>query len=194
MLRAHDHAVTGSGVVTESNQVVTRDGSSQRETRRAPWSPAQLVAVAAGTVLVVIGGVGLARAGVHLSPSVIPLTHTRVAGLGFTSLSALIQLIAGVVLLGGGAHPDTAKSTMAVVGVALVAFGLIVAIDPTPFFTMWGYTTASGVFYTVVGAVVLVAAAVSPVFSSRRRVTTASSGAYPPDAPVTPGEAPVRRY
>ncbi len=179
-------------VVTDTSQLSTRGGALVRETRRAPWSPAQLVAVAAGLVLVVIGGVGLARAGLHLSPSVIPLTHTHVAGLGFTSMSALIQLVAGVVLLGGGAYPDTARSTMAVLGVVLVAFGLIVAIDPAPFATMWGFTTASGVFYTVVGAVLLVAVALSPVFSSRREMVARSSDATTA-TPVDPGTAPTDR-
>jgi len=180
-----------SQVVTGSEQLNAQGGARVRETRRAPWSPAQLLAIVAGLVLVVIGGVGLARAGLHLSPSVIPLTHTHVAGLGFTSMSALIQLVVGVVLLGGGAYPETARSTMAVLGVLLVAFGLIVAIDPTPFATMWGYTTASGVFYAVVGAVVLIAAAVSPTYFSRRKVVTQSSDAAVAAAPVPPGTAPA---
>jgi hypothetical protein len=174
-----------------AGQVVTQGGSSYRESRRAPWSPAQLVAAAAGIVLIVIGGVALARAGLHLSPHVVPLTRTQVAGLGFTSMSGLIQVIVGVLLLGGGAYPDTARSTMAVLGVVLLAFGLIVAIDPTPFSTMWGFTTASGVFYTIVGAIVLIVAAVSPTFFSRRKVVAQSTDAYADSAPVVGGVVPV---
>lgn len=177
--------------VTERS-VVTGGESNYRVTERPPWSPAQLVAVAAGIVLVVIGGVALARGGVHFDA--VPLTHSTVIGLHFTCMSALIQLVAGVLLLGGGAFPDAAKSTMAFFGVVLLAFGLIVAIDPTPFFNMWGYTTANGVFYAVVGGVLLVAAAVSPIFFSRRRVVSGGGTTYadprypagqvPPGSPV----------
>jgi hypothetical protein len=138
-----------------------------REVRRPPWSPAQIVALLAGLLLVVIGGVGLARSGLDFSN--IPLTHTQVAGLPYSCLSALVQLVAGVVLLGGAAHPDTARSVMIGFGVLLVAFGLIVAIEPAPFSNIWGFDSTNGVFYTVVGAILMVAAAVSPVFVSRQR-------------------------
>jgi len=152
------------------------DGASYHVTERAAWSPAQFVAVAAGLVLTVIGGVALARSGVHLSSSVIPLTRSSVAGLEFTSMSALIQLIVGIVLLIGGAYPYSAKATMGVFGVVLVAFGLIVAIDPTAFDTMWGFSTANGVFYAVVGAVLLIGGVASPVFFSKRRTVAQQSG------------------
>ncbi len=165
-------------------QVVTENGSASRVTRRA-WSPAQIVALIAGLVLVVMGGVALARTGVNLSN--IPATHTTVAGLGFTSLSALVQLVVGVIILGGGAYPDTAKGTMGVFGVVLLAWGLIVAIDTTPFTTSWGYVHGNGIFYAVVGAILLLAAALSPVFTSRnqvvrRRGVVDSTGAAGPAA------------
>lgn len=167
-------------------QQYVEGGTTYRTTARAPWSPAQFVAVAAGLVLVVIGGIALARSGLHFN--VIPLTHSTVAGLHFTSLSAVVQLVAGVILLGGGAYPYTAKGTMATMGVIMVAWGLIVAIDPQPFFNMWGYTTANGVFYTVVGAITLLAAAVSPIFFSSR--TSARDAAVYED-PAAYGERPA---
>ncbi len=139
-----------------------------REVRRPPWSPGQFVALVAGLVLVIMGGVALARSG--LSFSNIPLTRSMVAGLPYTSLSALVQLVVGVILLGSATHPDTARSAMIFLGVVLVAFGLIVAIEPAPFTDLWGFDASSGVYYAVIGAVLLVAAAVSPVFVSRRRV------------------------
>jgi len=92
--------------VTERS-VVTDGESNYRVTERPPWSPAQLVAVAAGVVLVVIGGVALARGGIHFDA--VPFTHSTVIGLHFTCMSALIQLVAGVLLLGGGAYPDAAS-------------------------------------------------------------------------------------
>jgi len=167
-------------------QVVSQEGARYRVSRHAPWSPAQLVAVAVGVVLVVIGGVALARGGVNFSD--ISLTHSAVAGLHYTCLSALVQLVVGVIIAAGGAYPDSAKGTMIFFGVVLVAFGLIVAIDPTAFATTWGYTEANGVFYIVVGVILGVAAAISPVFSSRSQtVHQASSGAVT----AAPAAAPM---
>jgi peptidoglycan/LPS O-acetylase OafA/YrhL len=150
---------------------------------RPPWSPAQIVAVIAGIVLVVVGGVALARSGVDFKN--VPATHSTVAGLHFTSMSALIQLVAGVFLLAGGAYPDTAKASMAFWGAILLAFGLVVAIDSVPFFNMWGYTKSNGVFYAVIGGVVLVAAAVSPIIFSRRRVVSSQQPVEPYAPPRT---------
>ena len=166
------------------------EGRSYRTTERAPWSPAQFIAVAGGLVLVVIGGIALARSGIHFDA--LPLSHSTVAGLHFSSLSAIVQLVAGVILLCGGAYPYTAKGTMATLGVILVAWGLIVAIDPQPFFNMWGYTTANGVFYTVVGAILVITAAVSPIFFSRR-VSARDAAVYEPDPYDTPAGTAVGR-
>ncbi|MGA2208269.1 MAG: hypothetical protein ABSH30_01395 [Acidimicrobiales bacterium] len=149
-------------------QVVNQDGAVVREVRRASWSPSQLVAVVAGILLVVLGGVGLARAGTSFSH--LAFAHSQVAGLGVTPLSALAELAVGVLVLAGGAYPGSAKGTTSFFGVVLLAFGLIVALDDKPFFKNWAYTRGNGIFFIVVGAVLLVTAAVSPIFSSRRAV------------------------
>jgi len=173
--------------------VVTQDGSSYRVSDRPPWSPAQLVAVAVGVILVVIGGVALARGGINFSD--IASTHSAVAGFGYTCLSALIQLVVGVLIIGGGVFPDAAKGTMAFFGVVLLAFGLIVAIDSTPFVSQWGYTRSTGVLYAILGAVLLVAAAVSPVFYSTRRTRSATSSTVTPPAGQYPaGQYPAGQY
>jgi peptidoglycan/LPS O-acetylase OafA/YrhL len=164
-------------------QVAAEDGTETRVVERPPWSPAQIVAVISGIVLVVVGGVALARSGVNFSN--VPATHSTVAGLHFTSMSALIQLVAGVFLLAGGAYPDTAKGSMAFWGAVLLAFGLVVAIDSVPFFTMWGYTKSNGVFYAVIGGVLILAAAVSPIIFSRRRVVSTQQPVEPYAPPRT---------
>jgi len=172
-------------------QSVVEEGVTQREVVRSAWSPAQLVAIVAGLLLVVLGGVALSRSGVHFRD--LAATHVMVAGMGFTTLSAIVDLVVGVIVLAGGAFPDTAKGTMAVFGVILLAFGLVVALGPTPFFTSWGYVTANGVFFAVVGGVLLLAAVVSPIFASTRRVTrrdgvaSSTTGGTPPAA--TPPES-----
>jgi hypothetical protein len=162
--------------------VVARQGQTTRVVSRPSWSPAQFIAVAAGLLLAVIGGVALARTGINFSA--VPASRTTVVGLPYTCLSALVQLVVGVLILGGGVFPEAAKSTLGFFGVLLLAFGLVVAIDPTPFVNMWAFTTASGVFYAVVGGIMLLAAALSPVFASRRTVReeVASSAAAPPPA------------
>jgi hypothetical protein len=162
-------------------QAVAQDGSMTRVVERPPWSPAQIVAVLAGILLVVVGGVALARSGVNFSN--VPATHSTVGGLHYTSMSALIQLVAGVFLLAGGAYPDTAKASMAFWGAVLLAFGLVVAIDPVPFFNLWGYTRSNGVFYAVIGGVILLAAAISPIIFTRQRVVTSQQPVEPSASP-----------
>jgi len=154
----------------QRGNTVRHDGTLVREVRRATWSPAQLVAVAAGIVLVVFGGVGLGRAGTNFSFSHLAFAHSQVAGLGVTPLSALAELAVGVLLLAGGAFPGTATAACAFFGVVMLAFGLVVALDQGPFANSWAYTRANGISYVVVGAVLLVTAAVSPVFASRREL------------------------
>jgi hypothetical protein len=140
-------------------------------------------------VFIVIGGVALARSGVNFHD--IPLTRVEVAGLWFTNLSALITLIAGVIMLVGGIDPDAAKATTWFFGIVLIAFGLIVAITPQSFTNMWGYTTANGVFYVVTGAILVLAGALSPVFYSRREIV--SQQQIVDDEAVPPAPVPRSR-
>jgi uncharacterized membrane protein HdeD (DUF308 family) len=165
-----------------SRRIARSEGANYRVASRAPWSPAQFVVAIAGVVFIVIGGVALARAGVNFHN--IPMTRTQVAGLWFTNLSAIVTLVAGVIMLAGAIDPDGAKATMWFFGILLIAFGLIVAITPTSFTNMWGYTTANGVFYVVTGAILLLAGALSPVFYSRRQVVSQSEMVDDDVAPV----------
>jgi hypothetical protein len=132
----------------------------------APWSPAQVIVLAAGLVLGVIGGIALARTGLHFSN--VPGTHAQVAGLRHTSLSAVIELGVGVVLLGVGAVPGTARGLMTWFGVLLLGAGLVVAIQPSSFRKWFGYDAGSGVFIALIGSVLLLAAMVSPVIWGER--------------------------
>ncbi len=167
--------------------VVTQDGARYRSQVRAPWSPAQLVAGVVGLILVVIGGVALARGGVNFSD--IPATISTVAGMHYTCLSALVQLVAGVILIGCCVHPDTAKSAMVVYGVVMLAFGLIIAIDPSGFVGDWNANEGNGVLYIILGVILLLAAALSPIFFSRSRTVEEHTGTVA-DA-VPPAMAPT---
>jgi hypothetical protein len=150
-----------------SQQVAGEAHTTSRVTERAAWSPAQIVGVAGGVVLIAIGAVALARTGTNFSN--VAATHAAVAGFGFTSVSAAVQLAAGVLLLAFCAFPVSAKSAMAFFGVLILAWGIVIVADVTRLFTVWGYTKNTGVFYIIVGGVLLVVAAVSPIFMSSRR-------------------------
>jgi hypothetical protein len=137
----------------------------------APWSPAQAIVLAAGVLLTVIGGIALARAGLHFDN--IPATHAQAAGLRHTSLSAAIELGVGVVLLGVGAIPGAARSLMTLFGALLLGARLVIAIQPSSFHKWLGYDAGNGVFIAIIGGALLVAAMVSPVIweqRDRRRV------------------------
>ena len=135
----------------------------QRVVRRLPWSPTQFVDLVVGVVLIVFGGVALARTGLHYTA--VPFTRTKVAGLGFTSMSATITLVVGVVLACCCLGPLAARAGAWLFGVVFVAFGLMVALAPAAFTNMWGFTAANGVAIVICGAVLTAAAAVFPIFA-----------------------------
>ncbi len=168
------HVVTGESI--REREVATENVVGYRTIRHAAWSPAQLVALAVGLVLVVIGGTALARVGLNFN--VIPTTHAQVDGLRHTSLSALLELATGVILVGVGAIPGGARSLMTVFGVLLLGAGLVIAIQPDSFRRWFSYDASSGVFIAVLGGVLLVAAMVSPVISGtrNRRAVVGTSG------------------
>jgi len=174
-----------------SRQVARAENSRYRVSNRAPWSPAQIVLAVVGLVFIVLGGAALARAGVDFHA--VPLTRTQIAGLWFTNMSALITLIAGVCLLIGAIDPMGAKSSIWFFGVLLIAFGLIVAISPSAFTNMWGYSTANGIFYLIAGAVLVLTGVISPVFYSRHAVVSEREILDDEAVPVAPPPAEVHR-
>jgi hypothetical protein len=124
----------------------------------------------AGLFLAVMGGVVLARTGLafhHLST-----THTQMAGLSHTSLSGLIELIVGVLLIGTGAVPGGARGLVVWFGVLLLGAGWVIAIQPSAFRDSLGYQESNGLLFVIIGGVLLLGSMASPVlWSSHRRVT-----------------------
>jgi hypothetical protein len=153
---------------------IESEGELYRRIEHAPWSPAQVVLLAAGMVVAVIGGVALARTHLHFSD--IPATHAQAAGLRHTSLSAAIELGIGVILLGIGAVPGAARGLMTFAGVVLLGAGLVIAIQPSSFHKWFGYNAANGVYIAIIGGALLLAAMISPVVwgsRDRRRIERA---------------------
>jgi hypothetical protein len=134
---------------------------------RWEWSPAQLVGCMVGLLFVVLGGVALARTGVDLNN--LTAKHVQVAGAGHTQVLAYIELGYGILMLAAASVPDAARGLMSFLGLVALAFGLVVAIQPSSFTHTLGITGGGyGVFLAIVGGVTVLAANVSPVIFRRR--------------------------
>jgi uncharacterized membrane protein HdeD (DUF308 family) len=141
------------------------EGTRYQTVERTSWSVAQVVALLAGLLLVVMGGVALAKGGVHFDQ--IHSTYVTVAGLGFTCLSASVQIVAGIILLAGVASARRSRSVSMLIGLVLLPFGIVVALEPSPFFNLWGYKASNGVYFLVLGAALVIAAFASPIVAQR---------------------------
>lgn len=157
--------------VPVESEVVVDDAVVHRDVERAPWSPAQFVALGIGLLLTVIGGVALARTGLNFDN--VAATHVQVAGMHHTVVMGLAELIIGLVLIGAGAMPGAGRGSMTFLGVLLFGFGLIVMIQPSSFHSSLGAHAGNGLFMAFLGVVLLFTAMVAPViFDSDRRVVT----------------------
>ncbi|MDQ4131255.1 MAG: DUF4383 domain-containing protein [Actinomycetota bacterium] len=137
------------------------------------WTPAQVVALVLGLIFVVLGGVALLRTGMGgdlLDPT------TTVAGLSYTPLLGLIEVIFGLLLIAMGSFP-AGSDAVVFLGVLLLAFGLLVVIEPAAFESSIAAGRAHGWFYVVTGAIAAVTALASPAFARRRATYLHSTGA-----------------
>lgn len=140
-----------------------------RAVRRAPWSPAQFIALAIALFYIVLGGVAIARAGLDLN-SIVD-SHKQVAGLHHSLLLGILELVFGLFLLGAGALPGADRYGMITLGVIGVGLGLVVAIEPTAFHSWLGVHAGNGWLYALTGVVLLATAMLAPVIWSGRRDT-----------------------
>jgi hypothetical protein len=132
---------------------------------RNPWSPAQYLAGLIGLFLTVVGGVALARL---LPTDSLTGETTTVIGMGFTTVMAVITLILGLVFLAGAGRPVEARSGMISLGVAMLAFGIVIFVEPDALGGALGVNETSGVVYAIVGLVAALAGIASPTMVSRR--------------------------
>jgi hypothetical protein len=134
---------------------------------RHPWSPAHYSAGIVGLFMTVVGGVAIARL---LPTDSLTAETTTVIGMGFTIVMAVITLLLGVVFLGGAGRPTEARSGMISLGVALLALGIVIFIEPDALGGALGVTQTSGVVYSIVGLVAAIAGIASPTVVTRRAV------------------------
>lgn len=131
-----------------------------RRVARAPWSPAQFVALAIGIFFIVLGGVALARTGMHTDAMD---KMTQVGGWSHTTWLGLGELAFGLLMLVAGAVPGGLRGLMSFLGVVALGFGIIVVIQPSSFHKTLGVTSGNGWLYIVTGALAMVAAMAAPV-------------------------------
>lgn len=137
---------------------------------RAAWSPAQIVSMAVGAALVLLGAVALAKA----SSGAGGLTgyEVSVAGFHHTGLLGLLELFIGLTLIGIGAVPGGARPVMMAMGVVLAGFGLMVAVAADDLHNSLATHGGHAVLYLLAGSLLIVSAAVSPLVlpGTRRRI------------------------
>jgi len=129
-----------------------------------PFSPAQFIALIAGIGFVVLGIAAVAQTGFDTDHIYTP--HERVWGLGHSPLLGLIEIGFGVLMLVAAVVPGGQRELMGLLGAIALAFGLVIFVDAArDDLNRWlGVTERSGWFFTIVGAVTLLAALLSPVF------------------------------
>jgi hypothetical protein len=172
-------AVTPRGRVVDrgmtlEDEVVVDDTVGQTSVVRAPWSPAQIVALSIGAMLTLLGAVALARTGINFND--VTAQHVNVAGFHHTALLGLLEFAVGLFLIGVGAVPGAARMSMTFFGIVLLGMGIVVAASPLSFHAGLGTHSGHGFLYMISGATLLITAMVAPIFFDRdaRRYTRTS--------------------
>jgi hypothetical protein len=132
---------------------------------RKTWSPAQIVAGGIGLFLTVTGAVAALRVGMDFN------TTDQVLGLTHTLLMALIHIVVGIIFLGAAGNALGGRATMTTLGLVLIAFGLVYGIEGESLATALGGDRRIGWIYTVIGAVSLLTAWVSPTIHVRHEAS-----------------------
>jgi len=133
------------------------------------WSPAQIIGLIAGIGFIVLGVVSVIRTGFDTGDIYRP--HEVVWNFPHSPLLAVIEIGFGALLVIASVVPGGARGLLAFLGAVSLAFGIVVLVEQTPNrLNDWlGVTRRSGLLYTIVGAVVLISALLSPVFGADRR-------------------------
>ena len=141
----------------------------RRTVDRAPWSPAQIVALVIGLVFVIFGAIALGR-GTFDTREAFLHQEFAVANFHHTTLLGAIELFFGLLMLLAAAVPGAARGLMTALGVLALAFGLVVLIEPPDELHQYlGVHDRNAWLYVLTGAVSMIAAMASPVFFRRDR-------------------------
>ena len=144
--------------------------SVERDT--PPWSPAQIIALVIGVGYSALGIAAIARTGFDTGHIYTP--QTLVWHFPHSPLLALIEIGFGVLMVISGVVPGGMRVLMGLLGATTLTFGIVVLAETAPNrLNHWlAVTHRSGALFVATGAVALLAALVSPVFSGsvRRKV------------------------
>ncbi|HVL32220.1 MAG TPA: DUF4383 domain-containing protein [Actinomycetota bacterium] len=145
----------------------THSSTTAESAVREPFGIAQAVALTLGVLFVVLGAVGLARAGLD------ELTRpaARVGPFTMTPLLSVIHLLIGVISLAAASGRAAARSTLTTLGPILIAVGIIAIIQPV---RALGWNDATGLLHLIAGALALGAAIATPLVTTYRRRDTSS--------------------
>jgi hypothetical protein len=118
-----------------------------------------LVAGIVGLILAGLGGIAL----VSLLPTdSVTGEVAEVAGMGFTLVMAVLTLLIGLVFVGGALRPAEAKAGLISIGIALLALGIVVFIEPDAVTGVFGVNETSGFVYALAGLIAAIAGLMSP--------------------------------
>jgi len=156
--REHIHEVHDHGAVV----------SEERAAVREPFGVAQVFALGIGIFLIVVGAVGLARAGVHHIDS----PTTAVGPFTMTPLLAAVNVVLGLIGLIGATGRAAARGVCMFLGPLMIAGGIVALIQHV---RVLGWNRADGAIYVILGAAALIAAFLTPMVTSyeERRITAA---------------------
>jgi hypothetical protein len=145
-------------------------GERERHTSTvSSWSPAQLIGLIIGIGVTVLGFAAIARTGFDTDHIYSPVD--KVWNLPHSPLMGLIEVGFGVLVILSAVVPGGSRGFMALLGAIALCFGLVVLVEDAPNrLNHWlGVIDRNGVFYAIVGGVLLLSALLSPVFTSRTR-------------------------
>lgn len=125
---------------------------------RSGFTFGQGIAGVLGLILVIVGGVAMARVGFD---SLVGET-TEVLGIGHTLLLGIIDVVVGLMFLSAASTMFGVRGTLITLGALALAFGAVVAIEPDPFVDYLGEGTSLGLAYIVIGLISLVAGLATP--------------------------------
>jgi len=143
---------------THHVQTVDDDGDVLVTRRSMYVTPAQVVSVIGGLVLIAFGIFAVARTGLS-GPLSTP--QAQVLGLQHTAAIGLIEIAVGAVLVLCGLSPAL-RGLSALIGVGLVVIGIIILAGSAHFLARLHTDAALGWVGIIVGGVVLLAALIVP--------------------------------
>ena len=148
---------------------------------------AHILGLIAGIYFTVLGIAALSSTG--FDPDHIYTPHHMVWQFPHSPLLALIEISFGVLLI--LASVLGATSLLAFLGAISLAFGIVIVTDASPDrLNRWlAVTHRSGWLYLIVGAVLLLAALVTPWLTPARVTGVPAPSNAPPDAPSPESEA-----